>query len=124
FNGTVTIVMEYIDGGKTAYQQYGNHQLDQHIFDQVEEALGILHGRNIVFGDLHYPNIMITKDRCVLLIDFDWCGEHEKDTYPGSLNVDHNTNSIDWHPGVERGGKMVKEHDTFMLKKMKPRLDI
>ncbi|KAH9066534.1 hypothetical protein EDB87DRAFT_1553341, partial [Lactarius vividus] len=124
FAGLIMIVMEYI-AGKTAYQQYGDRRLDQRIFDQVEGALGILHGRNIVFGDLRYPNIMITDDQRVRLIDFDWCGEHEKDTYPGSLNDNHDTtNSIGWHPGVERGGKMAKEHDIFMLNKMRPRSDI
>ncbi|KAH9000159.1 hypothetical protein EDB92DRAFT_1939906 [Lactarius akahatsu] len=125
FAGLIMIVMEYIDGGKTAYQQYGNRRLDQRIFDQVEEALGILHGRNIVFNDLRYPNIMITKDQRVLLIDFDWCGEHEKVTYSVSLNDARNTpNSINWHPDVKRGGKMAKEHDTFMLNRMRPQSDI
>ncbi|KAH9175907.1 hypothetical protein EDB89DRAFT_1847067 [Lactarius sanguifluus] len=124
FAGLIMIVMEYIDGGKTAYQQYGNRRLDQCIFDQVEEALCILHGRNIDFGDLRYPNIILTKDQRVLLIDFDWCGEHEKDTYPASLNDNRNTpNSIDWHPDVKRGGRMAKEHDTFMLNSMRPRSD-
>ncbi|KAH9072282.1 hypothetical protein EDB83DRAFT_211792 [Lactarius deliciosus] len=120
--GLIMVVMEDIDGGETAYQKYGNCQLDQPIFDQVAEAIGVLHGKNIVFGDLRYPNIMITKDQRVRLVDFDWCGEHGKDTYPGSLNVNRDTtNSIDWHRGVERGGKMMKEHDIFMLNKMKPR---
>ncbi|KAH9026376.1 hypothetical protein EDB85DRAFT_1893462 [Lactarius pseudohatsudake] len=122
--GLIMVVMEDIDSGKTAYQQYSNCQLDQPIFDQVAEAIGVLHGRNIVFGDLCYPNIMITKNQHIWLVDFDWCGEHGKDTYPGSLNVNRNTNSIDqgidWHPGVGRGGKMVKEHDNFMLNNMKP----
>ncbi|KAH9000157.1 hypothetical protein EDB92DRAFT_470325 [Lactarius akahatsu] len=122
--GLIMVVMEDIDGGQTAYEKYGNDRLDQPIFDRVAEAIGVLHGRNIVFGDLRYPNIMITKDEGVRLIDFDWCGEHGKDTYPGSLNVDRDTNSIDWHPGVERGGTMVKEHDNFMLHNMKPRSDI
>jgi len=119
--GLIMVVMTYIDG-KTAYQQYGNQQLSQPIFDQVEEALGTLHANNMVFGDLRNPNIMITKDERVLLIDFDWCGVHEEHTYPVSLNDAPNMfNSINWHPDVKRGGRMMKEHDTFMLERMKPR---
>ncbi|KAI9439820.1 hypothetical protein H4582DRAFT_2075187 [Lactarius indigo] len=123
FAGLIMIVMEYIDG-RTAYQRYSNGRLDQRIFDQVEKALGILHDGNIVFGDLRYPNIIITKDERVLLLDFDWCGEHEKDTYPVSLNDNHDPlNNINWHPDVKRGGKMAKVHDTFMLDGMRPQSD-
>lgn len=88
--------MGYVDG-KTAHQRY---QLPQPILDQVEEALGILHATNIVFGDLRHPNIMINKDERVLFIDFDWCGMHEEDTYPVSLNDfrDPANIIINWHP--------------------------
>ncbi len=118
--GLIMVVMEYIDGN-TAHQHYGNQQLPQAIFDQVEEALRTLHASNFVFGDLRYPNVMITKDGRVLLIDFDWCGVHEEHTYPVSLNdARDTTNSINWHPDVKRGGRMTKEHDIFMLKRMNP----
>jgi serine/threonine protein kinase len=120
--GLIMVVMEYIDG-QSAHQRYGNQLLPQLIFNQVEDAIGILHARNLVFGDLRHPNVMITKDDRVLLVDFDWCGVHEEHTYSFTLNDAPNTpNSIDWHPGVERGGKMMKEHDNYRLKSMKPRL--
>ncbi|KAH9159154.1 hypothetical protein EDB89DRAFT_1866142, partial [Lactarius sanguifluus] len=119
--GLTMVVMEYVNG-KTAHQRYGNDQLLQLIFDQVEEGLEILHTNNIVFGDLRPLNIMITEDEHVLLINFDWCGTHEEQTYPVSLNDARDmTNRINWHPEVERGGIMKKEHDTFMLRGMKPR---
>jgi serine/threonine protein kinase len=118
--GLIMVVMQYVDG-KTAHQRYGNQQLPQPIFDQVEDAIGILHAKNIVFGDLRPPNVMITEDDRVLLVDFDWCGVHQEHTYPVTLNDGHNTpNSIDWHPGVVRGGRMMKEHDTYRLQSMKP----
>lgn len=116
-SGLIMVVMGYIDG-QTAHQQYGNQQLPQPIFDQIEEALGILHAKNIVFADLHHPNIMITKDGCVLLVDFNWCGVHEEDTLNDARNI---TNRINWHPDVKRGGGMAKEHDIFRLKSMNPR---
>lgn len=88
---------------------------------KVEEALGILHAKNIVFADLRHPNIMINKDERVLLIDFDWCRMHEEDTYTVSLNDFRDpANSINWHPDVKRGGRMAKEHDTFRLESMRP----
>ncbi|KAI9435242.1 hypothetical protein BJY52DRAFT_1197709 [Lactarius psammicola] len=95
--GLSMVVMEHIDG------------------ENVEAALGTLHEENMVFGDLRYLNIMV-KDGRAMFIDFDWCGEHEKDTYPVSLNDARDTNnSINWHHKVERGGKMAKDHDIFML---------
>jgi len=118
--GLIMVVMGYVDG-KTAHQRYGNQHLPQPIFEQVEEALGILHAKKIVFADLRHPNIMITNDERVLLIDFDWCGMHEEDTYPVSLNDARNTtDSINWHPDVKRGSRMAKEHDIFRLERMKP----
>lgn len=60
---------------------YGIEQLPQPIFNQVEEALQVLHAENMVFAGLRPPNIMITKDeQRVQLIDFDWCGVHKEDT--------------------------------------------
>ncbi|KAJ7688097.1 hypothetical protein B0H14DRAFT_3670718, partial [Mycena olivaceomarginata] len=35
-------------------------------------AIETLHGKDIVFGDLRPPNVIITNDRSVQLIDFDW----------------------------------------------------
>jgi RIO-like serine/threonine protein kinase len=83
--GLVVVVMGCVNGN-TAFQKYGNQQLLQPVFDQVEQALGILHAKNIVFADLRHPNIMIDKDGHVLLIDFDWCGVHEESTYLVLLN--------------------------------------
>ena len=51
------VVMKYIDA-KTAHQQHCNQQLPQPIFNQIEEPLGILHVKNIVFADIRHPNIM------------------------------------------------------------------
>jgi len=118
--GLIMVVMEYIDG-KTAHQRYANQRLPQPIFDQVEDAVQMLHARNVVFGDLRPPNIIITKDERVLLLDFDWCGVHEEHIYPSTLNDAPDTPySIDWHPGVKRLGRMMKEHDTYRLERMKP----
>ncbi|KAH8983286.1 hypothetical protein EDB92DRAFT_1803926 [Lactarius akahatsu] len=119
--GLTMVVMEFVDG-KTACQLYSSLRLPPSISDQLKKALEILHENNFVFGDFRHPNIMITKDDRVRLIDFDWCGVHGEDTYPASLNDNRDeANGINWHPGVERGGEMMKEHDSFMLEGMTPR---
>jgi serine/threonine protein kinase len=118
--GLVMAIMEYVPG-KTAHERYGNNPLPQAIFNQVRNAVETLHTENIVFADLRPPNIMVTGDERVMLIDFDWCGVHQKGTYPISLNdVQESDISIDWHPDVKRGGRMMKEHDIYRLNTMKP----
>jgi serine/threonine protein kinase len=114
--GLIMVVMEYVKG-KTAHERYHMDALPRAAFDQVQEAVEILHAENIVFADLRKPNIMVTVDERVMLIDFDWCGVHGEDSYPVTLNDDKE--SIDWHPDVERGGRMLKEHDIYMLNGMK-----
>ncbi|KAI9432392.1 hypothetical protein H4582DRAFT_1821207 [Lactarius indigo] len=115
--GLTIVVIEFIDG-TTAYQLYGSRQLPPSIFNLTRKALEILHKSNFVFGDFRYSNIMITKNDRVRLIDFDWCGVHGEDTYPVSLNDARDTsNGINWPPRVKSGGKMMKEHDSFMLEK-------
>ncbi|WP_049571671.1 class III lanthionine synthetase LanKC [Nonomuraea sp. SBT364] len=39
--------------------------------DKVERAVGELHGRGVVFGDLHPDNILLTDDGRVVLIDYE-----------------------------------------------------
>ena len=60
--------------GETAHKRYGINPLPQAIFNQVEDAMPVLHAENIVFGDLRPPNIMVTEQERVMPIDFDWCG--------------------------------------------------
>ncbi|MEV6129146.1 class III lanthionine synthetase LanKC [Streptomyces violaceusniger] len=41
------------------------------ILDRVEDALGVLHARGVVFGDLHPHNIIVGPDDSVTLVDFE-----------------------------------------------------
>ena len=111
--GLTMIVMEHVKG-EMAHELYGNGAVPGDVLKEVEKAVGILHTKNIVFGDLRQPNIMIADGR-VMLIDFDWCGVHGEGMYPVSLN---DSGDIDWHPEVKRGGVMMKEHDSYRLRMM------
>ena len=111
--------MEYVYG-KAAHEWYGINPLPQAVFNEVEKAIEILHAGNLIFADLCPPNIMVTEDERVVLVDFDWRGVHKEVTYPISLNDDREQfNSIDWHPDVKRGGRMLKEHDIYLLGSLK-----
>jgi len=110
--GLKLVVMEFVDG-ITAHDAYGNPTtLPDVIFNQVKKAITVLHDNGLVLGDLRPPNIMVSEERAHL-VDFDRCAVG---MYPASLNdVDQD---IGWHPDVERGGVMYKEHDLFMLEKL------
>jgi tRNA A-37 threonylcarbamoyl transferase component Bud32 len=41
------------------------------VIEQVERAIAVMHGRGVVFGDLHPMNIMIRPDGSVVLIDYE-----------------------------------------------------
>ncbi|KAF8598390.1 hypothetical protein BDV93DRAFT_498748 [Ceratobasidium sp. AG-I] len=87
---------------------------------KVSDALELLHGRGIVYGDLRRPNVMAVLDDQRqpvggMLVDFDWCGKDGEATYPSDINM-----KIDWPAGVGPGKKMGAEHDWKMLEKMFP----
>ena len=84
-------------------------------YNRVEKAIKILHEKDMVFGDLRLPNILVGGDSA-MLIDFDWCGKAGQDHYPPEMNHDE---SIGWHPDVGPGCRMYPDHDIHMLKKLK-----
>ncbi|KAI9060335.1 hypothetical protein FKP32DRAFT_1578155 [Trametes sanguinea] len=66
----------------------------------LREAIGLLHERNLVFGDLREPNVLLIKGGGLMLVDFDWCGEEGTVTYPGDMNEE---GSIPWDEDAEPG---------------------
>ena len=84
-------------------------------YNHVEKAVKILHEKDIVFGDLRLPNILVGGDSA-MLIDFDWCGKAGQDRYPPEMNRDE---SMGWHPDIGPGCRMYPDHDMHMLKKLK-----
>jgi predicted Ser/Thr protein kinase len=113
------VIMEYIEGDN-AYEHHGDKLLPSSIFNQVETTLETtlqkLHAANIVFGDLHCPNLL-TYDEHVLLFDYNWCSKHNTEKYIS--NFVEWTPSNQLYPNVEPGRVMMIEHDLFMLNQLR-----
>jgi serine/threonine protein kinase len=81
------------------------------VIARVRVAVGRLHAKGWVHGDLHANNILISADlSAVKLVDLDWMGRSGVDTYPCSVNI-----LLMWHAGVGRGKLLDTTHDTALL---------
>ncbi|CAE6446468.1 unnamed protein product [Rhizoctonia solani] len=104
--------LEYDRRRPDGMSQAGSELLS--IRQTIKGALKLLHEANFVFGDLRKPNILIVEDEKgtigAKLIDFDWCGPVGEGRYPANIS-----DSIEWAPGMERGGLMAQKHDNDML---------
>ncbi|KAG0697260.1 hypothetical protein DFH29DRAFT_946970 [Suillus ampliporus] len=78
YGGLRMVVMEYVDG-MTAHSAL---QLPPSFHQELMKVIEYCHDKGFVFGDLRKPNVMITKDGKVQLIDFDWAGREGKVAYP------------------------------------------
>ena len=83
----------------------------------ISRALGLLHERHLVFGDLREANSLYLPENGgrVLLVDFDGVGRDGTDRYSPCLNPDLNL-------GVERWQIMEKGHDDENLERMMKRV--
>ncbi|KAI8996267.1 hypothetical protein BD414DRAFT_575629 [Trametes punicea] len=77
----------------------------------LREAVALLHKRNLVFGDLRAPNVLLLRGGGLMLVDFDWCGREGAAKYPGDINED---GTIKWHADTKAGQLIKKEHDLHM----------
>jgi hypothetical protein len=78
----------------------------------VSRALELLHGENLVFGDLREVNVLyLPKERRALLVDFDRVGKDGEDRYSACLNPDAGL-------GVDRLQIMEKNHDLKNLERL------
>jgi hypothetical protein len=118
YGGLTMVVMEYIEGQTVAAlkEKAGmGKDLKEVVRSEVNRALDIPHReRSLVYGDLRGPNVMVTKDKMVKLIDFDWAGVQGQVRYPSLISDDHGK----WVEGVVAGEPIQKEHDLAMLEKL------
>lgn len=103
------VVMEYIDGETLDKAK----RIPPATRYRIRHALDVLHNRGYVFGDLRKPNIMITKNEEVKLIDFDWAGLHMESRYPLLISP-----NLPWPAGVEALSMMDTWHDDDMLTRL------
>jgi len=110
--GLKMIIMKYVDGiSLDKIHKDGGMSNNQAILHDVNAAIQLLHDHNLVFADLHAPNIMIVDDgQHAKLIDFDWCGTHDVDRYPPSMN-----SKLPWPPGADPCAILKKEYDVYWL---------
>ncbi|KAA1475592.1 hypothetical protein DENSPDRAFT_932458 [Dentipellis sp. KUC8613] len=125
--GVQMVVMGRVKGEMMWCAEQRREVLPHTVYADVERAIKILHDEGLVFGDLRTPNIICVPHEGAddpagleprmgaMLVDFDWVGEADKACYPSILNDDLGI----WAPGVERGAIMCKEHDLYLLQKVK-----
>jgi serine/threonine protein kinase len=109
------VVMEYVDGDTLAVKRGSgiDEVTVKTVRSEVQRALELLHDQGLVFGDLRRPNIMITKDGRVKLIDFNWAGEEGQAKYPSLISQE-----IHWPEGVKAVAVIRREHDLAMLRSL------
>ncbi|KAK0454099.1 uncharacterized protein EV420DRAFT_1273330 [Desarmillaria tabescens] len=114
------VVMGYVEG--EAATEMFDGALAPKVVGDLERALNILHGEDLVFGDLRESNIMIVpgpnEADTVRLIDFDWAGKEKEVRYPIHLNV---SKEVKWAEDVGSYRKIDKKHDLSMLDILKRR---
>lgn len=93
----------------------------ERIYKNVADAINLLHGQNIVFGDLRPPNILIfdnaENQKQAMLIDFEWCGVANVGRYPLSMCPD-----IPWSHTATPNSFLLTQHDIDWLEKLRERL--
>ncbi|KAI9069720.1 hypothetical protein FKP32DRAFT_1616800 [Trametes sanguinea] len=103
--GMYVVVMDWIGDTEERTMTKDDHAM-------LREAIALLHGRNLVFGDLREPNVLLIKGGGLMLIDFDWCGPEGTARYPRDMNED---GSIPWAEDAQAGQPIKKQHDLQML---------
>jgi tRNA A-37 threonylcarbamoyl transferase component Bud32 len=70
--------------GAETYREYSRWAL--HIYRQIEQAVGDIHDRGLVYGDLHLFNVLVRPDDSVVLIDFEVAAPADGYSRPGLRN--------------------------------------
>ncbi|KAI1790036.1 hypothetical protein LXA43DRAFT_947637 [Ganoderma leucocontextum] len=117
------VVMDRVHGEMALEVERRGELLPSSIYEEVRDAIALLHSNDLVFGDLRTPNIMVVpggssgRDRPrSMLLDFDWVGTHGHGRYPASLN----DGLPDWATSnIRRCGIMAKADDLAMLEEFR-----
>ena len=111
-SGYFMVVMDQVDGEDMFQKPFTEADLRR-----VQEAKDLLHENELVFGNLRPNNIIKPANGLgVMLVDFDWCATAGQGKYPQAINSDP---SCGWHPGVQPGQVMLKEHDDHLYARLR-----
>ncbi|KAF9650802.1 hypothetical protein BDM02DRAFT_3111616 [Thelephora ganbajun] len=111
FSNFTVVVTNFADG-KQLFRECP-YTTPGEIPNKFSEALKALHANNLVFGDL-IPNILVTDQHHVRLVDFDWCGRAREGEYPTRTNLV----DIEWPKRVAPGCLLRFEYDNEMLRRL------
>jgi len=78
------VVMDHVDG-EQLFHKYAEATPAQ-VLEEVSKASNTAR-KSFVFGDLRSPNILVTDQHHVQLVDFDWCGSAGEGKYPADMNL-------------------------------------
>ncbi|KAJ7623481.1 hypothetical protein FB45DRAFT_106993 [Roridomyces roridus] len=112
--GYMMVVMQLVHGSTLWHWQQIGKDFTLEMRHQLEEAVNLLHSRNLVHGDLR--NIMIeaaSDSMQVKIVDFDWGGVEGEAVYPARISrrdMNHR-----WHQEVGPCRLVKKEHDKHLL---------
>ncbi|KAG1869416.1 hypothetical protein DFJ58DRAFT_766025 [Suillus subalutaceus] len=84
--------------GTTAYS---TPKLPSNLHGQLTTAIEYCHKQGYILSEHQKPNIMITKDDKVYLIDCDWDGREGEATYPLAESI---SAGINWPTEVQAQG--------------------
>lgn len=119
--GWFMIVMEFISWiSLDRYYTSVTPQMKMIILSNIKKALTHLHLNSFVHGDLRLNNILVNPEGEVRIIDFEYSCRFNSTNpvrYPPFLNK---SGEIQWAPGVECGGLISPEHDTFFFHQIFP----
>lgn len=106
------VVMEHVVGETLSrLKPEGGSRLSViNLCQSLRNIVEMLHGQGFVFGDLRTPNIMITPQNAIKLIDFDWAGKAGVVKYPLLMS-----SGITWPSGATGGALITKQHDLDMI---------
>ena len=109
------VVMDRVDGKSIWQLRVEGTPVPAIVLKKVQEAVDLLHEKDIVIGDLRDPNILYVASKgsdegCVILVDLDWPAKDEEGRYPAALNLNNA-----WSEDVSPYGIMRKSHDLWQL---------
>ncbi|KAF8341490.1 uncharacterized protein EI90DRAFT_3034109, partial [Cantharellus anzutake] len=104
------VIMEYV-AGKTLAVVLGSEARNSSIdaLNTLPSVIESLHAKNFVYGDLRPPNIIITVEGKVQLIDFDWAGKNGEARYPLSIST-----SIKW-PEADQWERSIRTRSQLLV---------